>query len=66
MSIEEALKVITDSIRELRVPYKEGGIVRNGFENLATGKGAFIKNMELKELIIPDSVEVIGKHLCYM
>ena len=29
-------------------------------------EGAFIKNMELKELIIPDSVEVIGKHLCYM
>ena len=29
-------------------------------------EGAFIRNMELKELIIPDSVEVIGEHLCYM
>lgn len=37
-SIEEALKVITDSIRELRVPLAEGGIVRQGFENLGRVK----------------------------
>ena len=37
-SIEEALRVITDSIRELRVPLAEGGIVRQGFENLGRVK----------------------------